>query len=83
MIYQSVDTFRHEPCGSRDGILNCDQGIVREGAGCYEMAAGRINQSCGVRVGRTITACLDGFSKGTSCCWRDVDDISRRGKLKN
>ena len=83
MIYQSVNTLGHETGGSRDGILNCDQDIVREGAGCNEMAASRINQSCGVSVGRTIAACLDGFSKGTSCCWRDVDDFSRRGKLNN
>jgi hypothetical protein len=80
--YQSVASFGHETCGSRDGILNCDQHGIREGGGGNELSAGRINQSCSVSVGSTIAVCLDDFSKGTSCCWRDVDDFAWRGKLR-
>jgi hypothetical protein len=80
--YQSIASFRHETCGSGEGILNCDQDIIREGRGCNELAAGRINQSRSVSVGRTIAVCHDDLCEGTSCCWRDVDEFSWRGKLR-
>jgi hypothetical protein len=83
VIYQDVDSFRHETSASRDGILDCEQDTIRDGRGSNELTAGRINQSCYIGVRSTVASGLDDFSKSTSCCRRDVNNLSRRGKLKN
>ena len=45
------------------------------------MSAGRIDQSCGVSVSRTIAICLDSFSKSTGCRGRDVHNLPRGREL--
>src|ERR1700736_6211620 len=83
MKNQSVDAFRHKTGRGRDRILNCNQCIIRECPGGNKLSTIRSDQCGSVGVGRTIAVGLDDFSKGTSCCRRDIHDLSRGRELNS